>query len=196
MDNQDADNFQRRSSQMGKAFATTCELTLQSIGFALLGKKRIENAGIEIDQVVRNAEGHHLYFEFKGSYTPGRPGLERTDTLKKALCNAFLMEKLSIGPYVLMTSHKPVPGLSSDLMLRVAGNVVFDVISLHDVEDMKRLQSYVHSLPWRSKIVGKRQISKEPPEDTLYQPSLLDIQSLQPFHQTKPKAPRKKKVGT
>jgi hypothetical protein len=173
-------DFQKRASDVGRVFTDFCKITLESIGFKLLGRIVIEEAGIEIDEKVENRQGEPIYFEFKGSSTPPRPGLMRTDTVKKALCNAFLMDRLGIGPYIIVTSHMPVEGSSGDKMLQCAKGVCFDIITLLNPADMQRLSSYVDYLPWRSKVVAKRQ-TQIPAEKGLIQPSLLDVDSLRSF---------------
>ncbi len=175
-------DFQKRASAVGTVFSNFCRITLESIGFKLLGRALIDEAGIEIDEVVENRQGEPIYFEFKGSSTPPRPGMMRTDTVKKALCNAFLMDRLGIGPYVVITSHIPAEGSSGDKMLKCAKGVCFDVISLLNPADMQRLTSYVDYLPWRSKVVAKRQTPLAViREKDVAQPSLFDIGSLRCF---------------
>lgn len=175
-------DFQKRASAVGTVFANFCRITLESIGFKLLGRALIDEAGIEIDEVVENRQGEPIYFEFKGSSKPPRPGMMRTDTVKKALCNAFLMERLGIGPYIVITSHMPAEGSSGDKMLKCAKGACFDVISLLNPEDMQRLTSYVDYLPWRSQVVAKRQTQVPViKERTIAQASLFDIGSLRSF---------------
>jgi len=188
------DNFQSRATKIGDVFSKYCELTLQSIGFVLQGKLRIQELGIEIDQVVRNRAGTVLYFEFKGSSKPPQPGLQRTDTAKKALCNAFLLDKLNLGPYIIVTSHKPKEGSASEKMIHAAKEVVFDVICLSDQDDFERLQSYVHVVPWRSRVAAKQQAQMgiPPVGKPVSQQSLFDIGTLHPF--TKGKRKKEKKI--
>jgi hypothetical protein len=65
------------------------------------------------------------------------------DTTKKVLCNAFLMRECGLGPFVVIASVKPEEGSSSDKMIRLAGDVLFDLISLSDPVDRKRLKQLV-----------------------------------------------------
>jgi hypothetical protein len=189
------DNFQSRATKIGDVFTKYCELTLQSIGFVLQGKFRIEELGIEIDQVVRNRAGAVLYFEFKGSSKPPQPGLQRTDTVKKALCNAFLLDKLDLGPYIIVTSHKPKEGSASEKMIQAAKEVVFDVICLSDEDDFERLQSYVHVIPWRSRGAAKQQAQMDifPVAEPMRQQTLFDIGTLHAFTKRKTKKEKKRR---
>lgn len=132
--------FQRRATEIGNLFERTCNNTLKALGFKLLGKRSIPEAGIIIDQVAVNRCGKEIFFEFKGSYKPPRLGLIRTDTAKKALCNAFLMERCGLAPFVILTSHKPKRNSASERMIDKAGSAVFDVIVIGDADDMVRLQ--------------------------------------------------------
>jgi hypothetical protein len=188
------DNFQSRATKIGDVFSKYCELTLQSIGFVLQGKLTIKEIGVEIDQVVRNRSGTVLYFEFKGSSKPPQPGLQRTDTTKKAICNAFLLDKFDLGPYIIVTSHKPKAGSASEKMLQAAENVVFDVICVSDQDDFERLQSYVHIVPWRSRAAAKQQtqLGIPPLAEPVSQPSLFNIGTLHPLTARKRKKEKKK----
>ena len=181
------DDFQRRASPIGKAFATWCEVTLQSIGFILQGKTVIKEAGVEIDQVAKNRNGESLYFQFKGSSKPPRPGMQRSDTVKKALCDAFLLDKLGIGPYIVITSHKPKSGSSSEKMIQVAQDVLFDVICISDDEDFERLESYTKVPPSRSRAAAERQaqLGVAAAAQAEAQPSLFNIGTLQHFTEDK-----------
>lgn len=184
-------NFQGRAKKIGDAFERWCALTLESIGFALCGKLKIKEAGIEIDQVAENRNGGLLYFQLKGSSKPPQQGLRRSDTVKKALCDAFLMEKLGIGPYVVVTSHKPKPGSSGAKMIECAGDAIFDIICINDDTDFARLQSYVDVLPWRTKAVAKSSSAKAAPVVGPAQTSLLGIESLRRFSGKKKLVPEK-----
>ncbi len=99
----------------------------------LLGPGTIEAAGIKVDEVALNRRDKRIYFEFKGSYVPPEPGLIRTDTTKKALCNAFLMRECGLSPFIL-TSHKPKKGSSSDKMLKTAAQFrLGPVVAFQDI---------------------------------------------------------------
>ncbi len=137
-------HFQRRSTESGTAFKDQCNIQLRSLGFTLLGPEYIKQAGIEVDQVAINRKARKIYFEFKGGYEGDRPGLIRTDTTKKVLCNAFLLHLCNMGPLVVITSAKPKEGLDSDTMIKRAmegiSGILFDIIELGNAEDRKRLK--------------------------------------------------------
>ncbi|MGB6063267.1 MAG: hypothetical protein WBG50_00555 [Desulfomonilaceae bacterium] len=191
------DNFQSRASKIGDVFCKYCELTLQSIGFVLQGKLTIKEIGVEIDQDAKNRSEAVLYFEFKGSSKPPQPGLQRTDTTKKAICNAFLLDKIDLGPYIMVTSHKPKQGSASEKMIQAAGEVVFDVICLSDQDDFERLQSYVYVLPWRSKATARQQalLGIPPVSEPAAQQSLFNVGTLHPFTKRESKKGKRKAQG-
>jgi hypothetical protein len=148
-------DFQRRSTESGKTFRDLCNTHLKSLGFTLLGHEVIADAGIEVDQVALNTKGRKIYFEFKGGYEGGRPGLMRTDTTKKVLCNAFLMRECGLSPFVVIASVKPEGGSGSDKMIGRAADVLFDLISLSDPGDRKRLKELLYMDDFsRSRLKG------------------------------------------
>ncbi|MCB0963508.1 MAG: hypothetical protein KDA98_09445, partial [Acidimicrobiales bacterium] len=68
-------------------FAEQCDTLLTHQGFELLGRRVLADVGVEIDQEARSPRGGLVWFEYKGSVQGNRPGLRRTDTLKKAIAN-------------------------------------------------------------------------------------------------------------
>jgi len=71
-----------------------------------------------------------------------RPGLIRTDTTKKAICNAAQV-KYGISmdmPYIIVTSHKPLPNTSSYCMLSlVEGKLVDMVVDVTNINELKKM---------------------------------------------------------
>lgn len=137
---QSRDDFQRRSSSVGADFERACNSILEIVGFKLEGKLVVPEAGIEIDQVAVNRKGVRFLFEAKGSdYRGKQPGLKRGDSVKKALCLAFLLDMLDYRPFVILTSHLPNKRTTAAKMLRLASRVVFDVIDVFDRSHRARL---------------------------------------------------------
>jgi len=138
-------DFQGRSTESGSAFTIQCNLHLKTLGFKLLGRKVIRDAGVEVDQVAVNSKGRKIYFEFKGGYEGDRPGLIRTDTTKKMLCNAFLLHFCGLRPFIVITSAKATNDRcrSARMITRAAQeipDVIFDIVELGDAGDRKRLK--------------------------------------------------------
>lgn len=138
----DPNPFQRRATEVGAAFETLSAPALTGAGFDILDwHYYIGQIGIQVDFRCRNKKGVEFLIECKGSLHGTRPGLERTDTTKKALCNAFLVRHAGLGPFLLLTSHLPQPDSDSFRMLQAAGReTVLDVIAVHDKAQMKRLE--------------------------------------------------------
>ena len=85
-----------------------------------------------------------MWFEYKGSIQGHRPGLRRTDTMKKAIANGALLRALADpAPYVVITSHLPEAG-SGAAMLTAAKELRYlaDVVCLYDPTSTTRLKRW------------------------------------------------------
>src|ERR1044071_542796 len=101
-------SFQAYGTQQGRQFAEQCDALLASRGFTLDGSLLLTDVGVEIDRVAAAPSGATVWFEYKGSVQGSRPGLMRTDTLKKAVANGALLKGLDGSPpFVVLTSHLP-----------------------------------------------------------------------------------------
>lgn len=133
--------FQASAGWQGRQFAQQCDFLLESNRFTLHGRKLIAELGVEIDQVATSPSGAEVWFEYKGSFQGTRPGLMRTDTMKKAIANGALLRVLEQHPrYVVLTSHLPQRG-SALFMLRAALDLgYFDhVVCVNDPRDVQVL---------------------------------------------------------
>jgi glucan biosynthesis protein len=102
----------------------------------------VPEVGVEIDRVAVAPAGVTVWFEYKGSVQGARPGLMRTDTLKKAIANGALLERLvDHPPYVVLTSHLPTNG-SGLAMLQSAIELRYfdDVVCVYDPAQTVRLR--------------------------------------------------------
>jgi hypothetical protein len=136
-------DFQASAGIQGRQFAEQCDQLLTHDGFELRGHELLRNVGVEIDRVAISPRGNLVWFEYKGSIQGSRPGLLRTDTLKKAIANgALLAAEPSRHPYVVLTSHLPDAG-SGAAMLRAALQLGYltDVICIYTPADAHRLRS-------------------------------------------------------
>lgn len=122
--------FQRSSSFQGRAFEQTAVVLLRSAGWGIQGTNVYPDPDYpEIDICATEPVIHRLwYVEAKGSWNKV-PGLERGDTVKKAIAVAYdLMdvrrEWSEDGdnpiPYMLITSHLPRIGSLPEKMLQRA----------------------------------------------------------------------------
>ena len=134
-------SFQASAGIQGRQFAEQCDTLLTHLGFELLGRRVLVEVGVEIDQEAVSPSGAAVWFEYKGSIQGHRPGLRRTDTLKKAIANGALLRALpDAAPYVVITSHLPEAG-SGAAMLRSALELGYlaDVVCLYDPSSTRRL---------------------------------------------------------
>jgi hypothetical protein len=143
------DQFQKRSTEIGAGFREECQQLLESLGFEFTRKyESIEEYGVQIELIYHNNNGIALFFEVAGTSeeepTSTRPGLERTDTVKKIIGTACLVKKCTDRPIIVLTSHLPNPELSSAKMLNSAGrDTIFDVICIRNKKDVERLKRYL-----------------------------------------------------
>ena len=116
-------NFQSESTASGDEFERVVNEDLVSKGYTILETNvKIANIGINIDSIAELG-GVKEYIEAKGGKSGGkkRPGAQRTDNVKKAICNgALLKAKFPDAKYVIYFSSKPKEGNSSDEMLKTS----------------------------------------------------------------------------
>lgn len=139
-----ARSFQASAGIQGRQFAEQCDTLLTHLGYQLKGRRVLAEVGVEIDQEALSPSGRLVWFEYKGSVQGSRPGLRRTDTLKKAIANGALLRSLADpAPYVVITSHLPEAG-SGAAMLKAAMRLrcFADVICLYDPAHTSRLQGW------------------------------------------------------
>lgn len=139
-----ARSFQASAGIQGRQFAEQCDTLLGHLGFELRGRRVLSDVGVEIDQEAISPSGRLVWFEYKGSVQGHRPGLRRTDTLKKAIANGALLRGLADpAPYVVVTSHLPEAG-SGAAMLATALRLQFlsDVVWLYDPTATARLERW------------------------------------------------------
>ena len=134
-------DFQAAASIQGRQFAEQCDTLLSTYGFQIHARVVLPQVGVEIDREAIAPSGRRIWFEYKGSLQGPRPGLMRTDTLKKAIANGALLRALpERHPYVVLTSHLPEV-LSGAAMLKSAVDLGYfdDVICVYDPADAVRL---------------------------------------------------------
>lgn len=134
-------SFQSGATEQARQFASQCETLLRQKGFDLEGRLRIPRIGVEIDCVATRSGGTTVWFEFKGSIQGARPGLRRTDTLKKAIANGALIRAIDDPPpYVVLASHLPTDGFGRAMLeTALELNLFADVICRYDPDSLRRL---------------------------------------------------------
>jgi len=138
--------FQAASSEQGEMFHSQCLVALKYAGFDIeKSRYRVASVGIEVDIVASNKHGITMFFECKGSIRKSgndRPGLERTDSIKKAIANAYLFslsdEYETCSPLIILASHLSSDGAGIAMLNAVPRNVILDVINPNEHGD--RLQ--------------------------------------------------------
>jgi hypothetical protein len=136
-------SFQSAASAQGRQFAEQCDLLLESSGYRLVDRNLALDVGVEIDRVAVAPSGHTIWFEYKGSLQGNRPGLMRTDTLKKAIANGALLNVLpNRQPFVVLTSHLPSAGAGLAMLLAARQlGYLDDVICVYDPAQAGRLRT-------------------------------------------------------
>lgn len=176
-------NFQQSAVEQGEQFAQNCLLTLRLVGFDVVDTKfRTQDMGVEIDAIANNSQGIAFPFEFKGSFQGTRPGMLRSDTVKKAIATAVLFSldeaAQTMAPLIVLTSHKPTKGNLTKWLTRIDRSIILDVLSLTD--DRKQLAAYATMTEAEIKrlIMGEQQAIEIQKRrngyyDCLKQPQLL-----------------------
>ena len=112
-------------------------------------------AGVEVDFIALDVDDNEWWFDVSGAFTSTRPGLQRTDTLWKAIGRAAVVQAaVESGPrYVLLTTDAPRKGTAGAKALQnVVGpnGPIHAVIELLDEVDWQRLRDFavgVDTLP-------------------------------------------------
>jgi len=116
-------NFQAESKKSGDEFENLVEQDLIRRGYKIISTNtKIDSIGVNVDYIAEK-DGVLEYGEAKGGKEGGkkRPGAQRTDNVKKAICNGALLNvKDKNARYVVYFSAKPKEGNSSDEMIKTA----------------------------------------------------------------------------
>lgn len=115
-------NFQASAVAQGKRFDEQCRWLLADAGWTVSDRPMaVPDCGVEIDCVIEASDTGCAWVEFKGSWRGNRPGLVRTDTVKKAIVTGYLLRSAGYSvPYVVMTSHLPTANSAGETMMRLA----------------------------------------------------------------------------
>ena len=143
--------YQQRATAEGTRAQELAELLLQHCGFLdrLTPKQKLFDTGVEANFVGVDDDGNEWIFDVSGAFTSSRPGLERTDTLWKALGKAavvrpFLVSKGRQSRYVLLTTDVPKRGTAGYRALKAAfdDQLIWDVLLLDRPETIAELLHY------------------------------------------------------
>jgi hypothetical protein len=129
----DLSDRQAAASRQGKEFAAMCETWLKIRRHQIKATNWIHpGLLIEIDIVSEHPDLGEVWAECKGSWeSPTGNGLERTDTLKKAIgVAAVLRHAPERRPYWLLCSHLPRIGSRGEVWLATVKELFDRVIVL------------------------------------------------------------------
>lgn len=138
-------DFQASAGRQGAQFDQLARMVLSDVGFVVSERPFVlEELGIEWDAEAVTDDGRTFWCEFKGSWMGRRPGMIRTDTVKKALADALLcwVDDQDYPPVLLITSHHPAPDSRGARMvsMAIACGAVLDVINVNEPRDVERLR--------------------------------------------------------
>jgi DNA modification methylase len=129
----------------GKAAIKIAAQALEEAGFTDFEPDcRVKGAGMTVSFAANDAKGTRWYFDVPGPFTTYRGGLQRTETVWKAIGQACVLQRFrGATPLVLLASHLPKHRSEGDKALRAAGaEVVFDVVDLLSQPARDRLARY------------------------------------------------------
>ena len=139
------EHFQARAVREGKKVQDLARGALEAAGFTIVKTKpRIPAVGIQYNFLVENQQGKRWYVDVSGAFTTVRPGLQRTDTLWKALGRAHVLRMARLDtPLLILTSNLPKPRSEGWKALKaVSPQSVFDAIEIFNEWDNVRLAHY------------------------------------------------------
>lgn len=127
MQKRQPNDFQSKGKQQGDLFEKECQQALELAGFEIVDTLvDFIDAGVEVDIIATNQHAISFYITCKGSIQGDRPGCIRTDTLKKAIAEAYCLTQAGWGPVLLLTSHLPTMGRGVTMLKLVARSVLYD----------------------------------------------------------------------
>ncbi|MHB1518473.1 MAG: DNA-methyltransferase [Acidimicrobiales bacterium] len=140
------EHFQTRSVREGRRARELAKWALEEAGFTIVEENKRLEAGVEVNFVAEDQAGGQWYFDVSGAFTSTRAGLQRTDTLWKALGKATVVHHTQSGArYVLLTTDKPSPNSAGGRALSAVtgprNRPIYDFISMRLREDLRRLDS-------------------------------------------------------
>lgn len=133
----DAANFQRLAGEQGTEFRDLCVKALKRAGFRDISTEQsFPDVGVTLDILATNRLDITLIIECKGSMMGTRPGCKRTDTVLKAIGEAYLLRQSALAeafpPMILMTSHVAEGGAARTMLGSVSVAVIADVLNPYD----------------------------------------------------------------
>lgn len=104
----------------GRSAADLAGWLLAAAGFTDIQKGKRRPGGVSVSFTGRDTSGRLWLFDVVGGFTTHRPGLERADTLWKALGKAAVLHQSTDAPLVLLTAGVP-RGAGAEALDRLVG---------------------------------------------------------------------------
>ncbi len=134
-----SNNFQSFAGQQGRDFEEACIKALEFAGWEIAGR-RVSLPTVEIDIIATNREQISFYITCKGSIRGPRPGFKRTDTIKKAIAEAYFIHHEGFSPVLVMASPLPAAetGRATAMIRALSRDFIYDIINPYN--DGRRLK--------------------------------------------------------
>ena len=134
-------SFQRIGKIQGDNFEEQAQIALSAVGFEIAGiHVDILAAGVDVDIIANNQHGVSFYVTCKGSLQGERPGCIRTDTLKKAIAEAYCLHAVGLWPILFLTSHLPEDGRGIAMLNLALSDPAMLFDALVPSQDRKRIK--------------------------------------------------------
>lgn len=141
--------FQRRATRDGTRAQGIAKALLRQCGFVDGLEEKVKlKCGVEVN-FRGTAGGKQWLFDVSGAFGSNRPGLQRTDTLWKALGKAAVLrtefpDDVRPARLVLLTTDIPTPGSAGGRALKAAqrDGLIWDVLLLGEAETVAKLLQY------------------------------------------------------
>lgn len=134
-----SNNFQSFAGQQGRDFEEACIKALEFSGWEI-ADRRVSLPTVEIDIIAKNRERTSFYITCKGSIRGPRPGFKRTDTIKKAIAEAYFIHYEGFSHVLVMASPLPAAetGRATAMIRALSRDFIFDIINPYN--DGRRLK--------------------------------------------------------
>jgi DNA modification methylase len=117
---------------------------IAAAGFSDVREDQRQPGGVEVSFSARGRDGHVWLFDVAGSFTGYRPGLQRADTLWKAIGKAAVLQQIGTFPLVILTTGLPAgsgPGVAALQQATGPGRPIRAVIDVTRRSGLERLQA-------------------------------------------------------
>jgi len=129
----------------GLSASTLAAAALERAGFRVTARdKRVAKTAVVVDFVAEDTQGGEWFFDVGGAMMSHRGGLQRSDTVWRALGRANALHgRFPEVPLVLLTTALPKRPSAGDIALRAAGPAaLFDIVDVLSDADVARLTGY------------------------------------------------------